>query len=113
VRNTAFFAVISVSIEMVLGLGIALLANAEMRTRGIMRAAMLVPWAIPTVVAAQMWRWMFNDIYGVVNDICSRLQIDELFLAIGLIDTKPIAWMTNTHLVLPVIIAVDVWKTTP
>ena len=103
VKNTVIFAVVSVSLETVLGLGIALLVNAKFPLRGAMRTAMLIPWAIPTVVSAQMWRWMYNDVYGVVNDLLLRLHLIQ----------KPLAWLADPHLVLPAIIAVDVWKTTP
>ncbi len=103
VKNTVIFAVVSVSLETVLGLGIALLVNAKFPLRGAMRTAMLIPWAIPTVVSAQMWRWMYNDVYGVVNDLLLRAHLIE----------KPLAWLADPHLVLPAIIAVDVWKTTP
>ena len=77
VWNTVFFAVVSVSIETILGMVIALTLNAHMPGRGLLRAAMLIPWAIPTVVSAQMWGWMYHDLYGVIN---------EIFLGIGLID---------------------------
>ncbi len=102
-KNTVIFAVSSVSLETVLGLGIALLVNARFPLRGLMRTAMLIPWAIPTVVSAQMWRWMYNDVYGVINDLLLRLHLIQ----------KPLAWLADPHLVLPAIIAVDVWKTTP
>lgn len=103
VGTTVSFTIVSVLIETILGLGIALVINSKFPGRGVMRAAILVPWAIPTVVSAQMWRWMYNDVFGVVND---------LFLRVGLID-KPIAWLANTSTALAAIIAVDVWKTTP
>ena len=103
VKNTVIFTVVSVSLETVLGLGIALLVNAKFPLRGAMRTAMLIPWAIPTVVSAQMWRWMYNDVYGVVNDLLLRAHLIE----------KPLAWLADPRLVLPAIIAVDVWKTTP
>jgi trehalose/maltose transport system permease protein len=103
VRNTLIFTVGSVAIEFLLGLGIALVINSHFPGRGIMRAAILVPWAIPTVVSAQMWRWMYNDVFGVIND---------LFLRLGLI-AAPIAWVANPSTALGSIIAVDVWKTTP
>src|SRR5690242_17422361 len=67
VWTTFRFAGISVLLETVLGMIIALSLNAKFRGRGAFRAAMLVPWAIPTVVSARMWEWMFNDIYGVIN----------------------------------------------
>ncbi len=103
VRNTVVFTLLSVGFETVLGLGIALLVNANIGAKGMMRAAMLTPWAIPTVVSAQMWRWMYNDVYGVLNDILKRLHI---------IHTS-IAWLAEPALALPAVVAVDVWKTTP
>lgn len=103
VWNTVVFTVISVGFETVLGLMIALLVHSEFKGRGLVRTAMLVPWAIPGVVSSQMWRWMFNDVYGVIND---------LFIKLRLIKT-PMAWLAEPALVLPAIIAVDVWKTTP
>jgi trehalose/maltose transport system permease protein len=103
VRNTLVFAVVSVSIETVLGIVIALALHARMRGRGMLRAAMLIPWAIPTVVSAQMWGWMLHDQYGVVN---------EALLALGLI-AEPLAFTADPALALWAVIAVDVWKTTP
>lgn len=103
VYNTLYFAIISVSLEVVLGIIVALVLNANMPGRGLMRAAVLIPWAIPTIVSAQMWGWMLNDQYGVIN---------ELFLSLGIIDSR-LAWTANPDLALPAVIAVDVWKTTP
>lgn len=103
VWNTVFFTVVSVSLETILGLLIALALNAHFRGRGWLRAAILIPWAIPTVVSAQMWRWMFNDVYGVVN---------EVMLAVGLA-AEPWAWLADPQLSMAAVIAVDVWKTTP
>lgn len=103
VRNTLVFAIISVGFELMLGLGIALVLNAHFKGRAWVRTAMLIPWAIPTIVSAKMWRWMFNDVYGVVNHI---------LLKIGLI-SKPLAWMADPDLAMTTIILVDVWKTTP
>ncbi len=103
VRNTLVFTLVSVSLETVLGMLIALALHARFRGRGLLRAAVLVPWAIPTVVSAKMWAWMFNDVFGIVN---------ELFLAVGLIDA-PVAWTASPDTAMAAIIAVDVWKTTP
>jgi len=103
VRNTLIFAGVSVSLETVLGLIVALALNARFPGRGLLRAAILVPWAIPTVVSAKMWGWMYNDVFGIFN---------HLLLAAGLIDA-PLAWTASPGLALAAIIAVDVWKTTP
>jgi trehalose/maltose transport system permease protein len=69
-----------------------------------MRAAMLVPWAIPTVVSAQMWKWMYHDIYGVIND----LLVNKFHLL-----ASNIAWVADPATSIPAIAAVDIWKTTP
>jgi trehalose/maltose transport system permease protein len=103
VQNTLIFSVFSVTLECVLGLAVALVANSKFKGRSILRVAILIPWAIPTVVSSKIWAWMFNDIYGVVN---------VLLVNFHLISQK-IAFLATPATALPVIIAVDVWKTTP
>jgi len=103
VGNTLVFVVLSVSLETVLGLGVALLLNQPSRIRTALRAAMLVPWAIPTVVSAKMWSWMLHDQFGIVN---------HYLLALGLI-AVPLAWTADPQLSLFTIVMVDVWKATP
>ncbi len=103
VANTLQFSVISVTLETVLGLSVALLLNTPSRARTLLRAAVLVPWAIPTIVSAKMWSWMLNDQYGVINVMLQGL---------GLIDT-PLAFVADPDLTFFTIILVDVWKTTP
>lgn len=104
VGNTVEFTVVSVGAELMLGMGIALVIHSNFKGRGLMRAAILIPWAIPTAVSSQMWRWMYHDVFGVVNDF--------LVKKVGLLDA-PVAWVTQASTALPAIIAVDVWKTTP
>lgn len=102
--DTFNFAFWSVLLETLLGLGIALVVNANFPGRGIMRAAMLVPWAIPTVVSARMWQWMLSgNRTGFFNTMGSYL---------GWSDGKT-AFLTEPALQLPSIIMIDVWKTTP
>ena len=103
VWNTIYFAVISVSLETMLGLIIALVLNAKFPGRALVRAAVLIPWAIPTVVSAKMWSWMYHDQFGIINDMLMRL---------GLI-AEPLAWTANPDLAMTAVILVDVWKTTP
>jgi trehalose/maltose transport system permease protein len=103
VRNTLVFAVCSVGLETVLGLAIAMALNAPFRGRGLVRAAVLVPWAVPTVVSAKLWAWMLNDEFGILNYALKGLGIIS----------APIAWVANPDLALAAVIAVDVWKTTP
>ena len=102
VFNTLAFAAVSVSLETVLGLGVALLLNHPSRLRTALRACVLVPWAIPTVVSAKMWGWMLHDQFGVVN---------HYLLALGLLK-EPVAWTADPVLSLLSVVAVDVWKTT-
>ncbi len=103
VLNTLRFTLLSVSIETVLGLVVALVLNARFPGRGLVRAAILIPWAIPTIVSAKMWAWMLNDQFGILNDI---------FLNLGLISQK-IAWTANPDTAMVAVLIVDVWKTTP
>ncbi|QEE36895.1 sugar ABC transporter permease [Octadecabacter sp. SW4] len=103
VWNTVRFSVVSVSLEAVLGLLVALVLNMEFRGRGLVRAAILIPWAIPTVVSARMWGWMLNDQFGVIN---------YMMMGVGLID-KPIAWTASSDTAMIAVLIVDVWKTTP
>ncbi len=101
---TVKFTVASVGFELVLGLGIALVVNSKFPGRGLMRTAMLVPWAIPTAISSQMWKWMYNDVFGVINDIFTRV--------IPILPEK-IAWVARADTALWSLVAVDVWKTTP
>ena len=103
VWETIKFTLITVSFEFVLGIIIALVVNSNFKGRGAMRAAMLVPWAIPTVVAAQMWKWMFDDVFGVINDAGVRLHILN----------HSVAWISQPSTALASVSAVDIWKTTP
>ena len=103
VWNTVRFSVVSVALETLFGLLIALVLNAEFRGRGLVRAAILIPWAIPTVVSARMWGWMLNDQFGVIN-----------YMLIGLhIINEPIAWTASADTAMIAVLMVDVWKTTP
>jgi trehalose/maltose transport system permease protein len=103
VWNTIRFAVVSVVVETVLGLGIALALNVSFPGKGLLRTAILVPWAIPTIVSARMWNWMLNDQFGIINDILLRLGI----IAGG------IPWTANPSYATWAVILVDIWKTTP
>src|SRR5207247_1239724 len=100
---TIKFTLITVSCEFALGLTIALVVNSKFRGRGLMRAIMLVPWAIPTVVAAQMWKWMLDDTYGVVNDAGVKAHVIS----------HPHAWIADPATTLAAVSAVDIWKTAP
>lgn len=103
VRNTLWFTFISVSLELGFGLALALLMNQKFRGQGLVRTAILVPWAIPTIVTAKMFSWMFHDQYGTVNDLLMRA---------GIID-GPLAWIAEPGLSMWAVVIADVWKTVP
>ncbi|RWP90648.1 MAG: sugar ABC transporter permease [Mesorhizobium sp.] len=103
VWNTVRFTVISVTCETILGTIVALVLNAEFRGRGVVRAAILIPWAIPTIVSAKMWQWMLNDQFGIINVV---------LLNLGLISTK-IAWTADADTAMAAVLIVDIWKATP
>jgi trehalose/maltose transport system permease protein len=103
VVTTVKFTGITVFFEFLLGMIIALVVNSSFKGRGAMRAVMLVPWAIPTVISAQMWKWMYDDVFGVINDALMRLHIIS----------HPVAWISDPKTSLAAVSAVDIWKTTP
>ncbi|MBI5578094.1 MAG: extracellular solute-binding protein [Deltaproteobacteria bacterium] len=101
--NTLIFTAVSVPFEFLLGLVFALLINLPFRGRSLGRLAMLVPWALPTAVMAMAWQWMFNNPFGVVNDLLVR---------IGLL-REPLDWLSTPEGAMFCAAFADVWKTTP
>ena len=103
IKNTFKFSIVSVLLETLAGLGVAMLLNQEFKGRAIVRTAVLVPWAIPTIVSAKMWGWMLHDQFGLIN---------QLLVDWGVIAQK-IAFTADPDYALWTVVAVDVWKTTP
>lgn len=102
-RNTIVFAGTSVLLETLLGIAFALVLHRRFRGRGVVRAIVLIPWALPTAVMALAWAWIFNDSFGVANDLLRR---------VGLIH-GPIAWLGEPVSAMAAMIVAEVWKTTP
>ena len=100
--TTLIFVGVTIPLELLLGLGIALVLNDVFRGRGLLRAVVLIPWAIPTVVSSQMWRFIFNDRYGLIN-----------FIFFGGDVSRYLAPLADPHLALVAIMAAEIWKTTP
>ncbi|OIR40630.1 ABC transporter permease [Corynebacterium sp. NML140438] len=96
VSVTLFFTVVTVALETVLGIGMAIIMNRPSRARGLIRAAVLIPWAIPTAVTAKLWQFMFAP-SGIVNSLLGA----------------NIAWTTDPWAARFAVIIADVWKTTP
>jgi ABC-type sugar transport system permease subunit len=81
--NTVYFTAVSVSLELIVGLSIAVLLNRAFTGKGLMRSIILIPWAIPTVVSAKMWEWMYNSEFGILNHLLG-VNINWLGSAFGL-----------------------------
>jgi multiple sugar transport system permease protein len=95
--NTLYFTAVSVAAELLLGLGVAVLLHRAFRGKGLMRTVLLIPWAIPTVVSAKMWEWLYNPDFGLLNYLLGMR----------------INWLGSPALALHAAIFMDVWKTTP
>jgi multiple sugar transport system permease protein len=96
-KNTLYFTLSSVSLELVIGFAAALLLNRTFRFRGFVRAVVLIPWAVPTVVSAKMWEWMYNTDSGILNYLLGT----------------HINWLGSPFWALNAAVFMDVWKTTP
>ncbi len=103
VRRTSIFTFASVGLEIVLGIAIALLIAERLRGWKFFRVAIIIPWAVPTVVNAAMWRWIFNADYGALNG---------MLLQLGLIHT-PVTWLGEPRMAMGAVIFADIWHTTP
>ncbi|GAB4326403.1 MAG: sugar ABC transporter permease [Candidatus Zixiibacteriota bacterium] len=100
IEFTLLFVVVSTAFEILIGLGLALVIHERFKGRGLVRAAVLIPWAIPTVVAGVMWKYMLNDQYGFVNLVFYGSNVANY-----------VAWLASEWSARMAIIGADVWKT--
>jgi multiple sugar transport system permease protein len=101
--NTVIWVFGSIVFQVILGVATAILLNQNFPGRGIVRSIALIPWVVPGIVAATCWAWMFHTEFGIINYMLTGPGIIE----------KPIGWLTNKDTVLPVLIAINVWKLFP
>ena len=101
--NTAVFVFFSVAAHMVLGLAVAMVLNSALPAKPMFRVIALLPWVVPDVVAGIIWKWMFDPIYGALND---------LLIKIGLLD-NPIEWLSNPKLAMFSVVLVNLWRGFP
>lgn len=101
--HTVFFTVTTVTLEIGLGLALAVALNRNYRGRSAVRLAVLLPWAIPTVVAALVWRFMFESEAGIANAVLQNVGLMQ----------QPLVWFIHSTLAWVPVILADVWKMTP
>jgi multiple sugar transport system permease protein len=101
--NTLYFVGASIVGQVVLGTAAGILLNRRFRARGLVRALALIPWVVPSIVAATTWFWMLHSEFGIVNAVLT---------ATGIV-AQPIGWLTNGSTVMPAMIAVNIWKLFP
>jgi multiple sugar transport system permease protein len=101
--NTIYYVVVSIVLQVALGTAAGIALNQKFRGRGAVRALVLIPWIVPGIVAATTWAWMFHSEFGIIN-----YGLSEAGLISG-----PVGWLTDPNLVLPALVAVNVWKMFP
>jgi ABC-type sugar transport system permease subunit len=101
--RTLYFTLVSTGLELVLGLAVAGLLNAKLKARWLFRTIVVIPWAIPTIVNAAMWKGIYNAQYGALNALLTQLGIIKDYQV----------WLGDPTLALNMVILADVWKTVP
>jgi multiple sugar transport system permease protein len=101
--NTFWWVGGSIVFQVLFGTATAILLNQTFRGRAVVRSITLIPWVVPGIVAATTWAWMFHTEFGIIN---------YMLTAPGIIP-EPVGWLTNADTVLPVMIAINVWKLFP
>src|SRR5229473_8527254 len=99
VMNTVVYTAIGVGVKFLLGLSMALVLNQERFCNNLFRSFLLIPWAIPTVMSALNWRWIFDDASGLINNVLVRLNLID----------ETISWLSDPHLAMLAVIVVVVW----
>ncbi len=100
---TFSFVVSTVGFHLLLGLGVALLLNMEIKAKRFFRVAAILPWTIPDVIAGLIWRFMFDPLSGIINSVLARLNLIQL----------PITWLSDARLALPSVVFAEVWRGYP
>lgn len=101
--RTLIWTFTSLAAQMIIGLGLALLLNQRIRGRGFLRALFLLPWVTPVVVVALIWKWMLNDLYGVINGLLGSINPEW----------SDLAWYSDSSLALMTVIGVNIWRGVP
>lgn len=103
VKNTFVFTVGSIGSKLVIGLAIALILNEALPLRGLWRSIVMLPYAMPTLVSVLVWKWMYNDVAGVLDYLALQTKVAD----------HPILWLGDPSIAMPAVIAVNVWRGFP
>jgi multiple sugar transport system permease protein len=103
VKNTFIFTSGSIVCKLILGLSIALVLNEALPLRALWRSIVMLPYAMPTLVSVLVWKWMYNDVAGVLNYLATEAKLLD----------HPILWLGDPNVALPSVIAVNVWRGFP
>lgn len=103
VMNTVVYTAVGVGLKFVVGLAMALVLNQERFCNNLFRSILLIPWAIPTVMSALNWRWIYDDASGLINNVLVRLNLVS----------ETISWLSDPHLAMLSVIVVVIWQGTP
>jgi len=103
VKNTFLFTSGSIVCKLILGLTIALVLNEALPLRALWRSIVMLPYAMPTLVSVLVWKWMYNDVAGVLNYLATQAKLTD----------HPILWLGDPNVALPAVIAVNVWRGFP
>jgi multiple sugar transport system permease protein/N,N'-diacetylchitobiose transport system permease protein len=101
--RTLYFTIVSLAIETVLGLLIALLLNGKFIGVSFLRVIFIIPWAVPGIVTASLWKWIYNSQYGVLNAVLTQLHIIPEYRQ----------WLSEPFLAMNMVVLADIWKMTP
>jgi ABC-type sugar transport system permease subunit len=103
IYNTVYFTIISMALELILGFIVALVLNEKFFMKWLVRTLIIIPWAIPPVVNATVWKWIANSEYGSLNSILKSLGIIKEYRI----------WLSDPFWSMMTVILADVWKYTP
>jgi ABC-type sugar transport system permease subunit len=103
VSRSLFFTVVTTALELSLGLGLAMLMDQPLRFRWLLRSIVILPWALPTIVNALMWRWIDNGTYGSLNALLTQTGVIHGY----------VPWLSQDSTAMWMVILADVWKMTP
>jgi len=103
IRRTLHFTLLSVGLELVLGIAVAQLIASHPPGWKVLRTSLIIPWAVPTIVTGMMWRWIYNADYGSLNGLLSQLGLIKQY----------IPWLIQPTRAMNLVILADVWHTVP